>query len=52
MRLEAGASPDNRIDPTRLARGDAALLREAFRTIERVKIAVRKRYNLGRLPGI
>jgi len=52
MLLERGASPDNWINPTQLARADAALLREALRTVEHVKVTVRKRYGLGRLPGI
>jgi CBS domain-containing protein len=50
--LERGAPPDNWIEPARLARADAALLREALRMVEHVKATVRKRYGLGRLPGL
>ena len=50
--LEGGVPSDNWIEPARLARADAALLREALRTVEHVKATVRKRYGVGRLPGI
>jgi CBS domain-containing protein len=50
--VERGAVPDNWIEPTHLSRAEMVLLREALRTVERVKARVRKRYGVGSLPGV
>ena len=50
--VEQGIPPDNWIDPRRLTRTEAVLLREALRTVERVKTLVNKRYRVGSLPGL
>jgi CBS domain-containing protein len=42
--LAAGAPPDNDVNPTRLARRDAVLLRDAFRTVARVQAEVADRF--------
>jgi CBS domain-containing protein len=43
-RLEAGAPPDNHVDPSRLSHADGLLLREALRTVARVQGELRERY--------
>jgi CBS domain-containing protein len=50
--IEQGVPPDNRIDPKRLSRTDAVLLREALRTVEHLKTRVSRRYRVGSLPGL
>lgn len=47
--LDAGAPPDNHVDPSRLSRADALLLREALRTVTRVQGELRERYRTGLL---
>jgi CBS domain-containing protein len=43
-RLATGAPPDNRIEPARLSRADAVLLREALATVQRVQRGLRVRF--------
>ena len=43
-RLAEGQPPDNRIDPRRLSRRDAVLLRSAFDTVAQVQAGLRDRY--------
>ncbi len=50
--VERGTAPDNWINPDTLSRTEAVLLREALRTVERVKTAVSKRYGLASVPGV
>jgi CBS domain-containing protein len=42
--VDAGLPPDNLVDPARLSRADALLLRDAFRTVERVQASVGARF--------
>lgn len=42
--LDRGEPPDNRINPKRLSRADALLLREALHTVTRVQGELRERY--------
>lgn len=42
--LAAGEPPDNHVDPERLSRRDALLLRDAFKTIGRVQAGLRDRF--------
>ena len=48
-RLTAGAEQDNHIDLRTLSRGDALLLRDALRTVERVQGGLRLRFVTDRL---
>ena len=43
-RLERGETPDNRLDPRRLSRADALLLRDALRIVGQVQDGLRVRY--------
>ena len=43
-RLDEGVEPDNRVNPRRLSRRDALLLREAFATVSRAQADLRERY--------
>jgi CBS domain-containing protein len=42
--IAAGAPPDNDVDPARLTRRDAVLLRDAFRTVAHVQAVVADRF--------
>ena len=48
-RLAAGVPPDNQVNPARLSRADALLLRDALATVERVQAGLRARFGTERL---
>jgi CBS domain-containing protein len=47
--LEAGAPPDNYVDPAHLSHADALLLRDALKTVTRVQDALRARFLTDRM---
>jgi CBS domain-containing protein len=49
--LEAGVTPDNRIDPERLSHRDALLLRDALKTVAMVQQRLRERYATDYIPA-
>lgn len=46
-----GEAPDNYITPSRLSRGDAALVREALRTVASVQAEIRERFATDFVPS-
>lgn len=48
--LAAGQPPDNLVDPRRLSRADALLLRDALAIVERVQTGLEGRFATGGLP--
>lgn len=48
-RIEAGESPDNHVDPSRLSHAEALLLRDALKTVARVQEGLRARFLTDRM---